>query len=108
MPCPPPGDLPNPGVELRSPSWQADSLLSEPPRKPDIVRYYHQLHGHEFEQTLGDSEGIKEAGMLLSMELQIIEHGLVTKQIKANGNTTYKIEAEHPPLSLVEGSHTFC
>ena len=33
LPCPPPGDLPNPGVEPRSPSWQADSLLSEPPGK---------------------------------------------------------------------------
>ena len=22
-----------------------------------MVRYHHQLNGHEFEQTLGDSEG---------------------------------------------------
>ena len=29
-----PGDLPNPGIEPRSPALQADSLLSEPPRKP--------------------------------------------------------------------------
>ena len=28
--CPPPADLPNPGIKLRSPSLQADSLLSEP------------------------------------------------------------------------------
>ncbi|CAI9162998.1 unnamed protein product [Rangifer tarandus platyrhynchus] len=28
------GDLPNPGIEPRSPSWQADSLPSEPPGKP--------------------------------------------------------------------------
>ena len=27
----PPRDLPDPGIEPRSPSWQADSLLSEPP-----------------------------------------------------------------------------
>ena len=27
-------DLPNPGIESRSPSLQADSLLSEPPGKP--------------------------------------------------------------------------
>ena len=25
LPCPPPGDLPNPGIELRSPALQADS-----------------------------------------------------------------------------------
>ena len=33
-PCPPPGDLPNPGIEPRSPTLQADSLPSEPPGKP--------------------------------------------------------------------------
>ena len=34
FPCPLPGDLPNPGIELRSPALQADSLPSEPPGKP--------------------------------------------------------------------------
>ena len=34
MSCPSPGDLPDPGIEPRSPSLQADSLLSEPPGKP--------------------------------------------------------------------------
>ena len=32
--CPPPGDLPNPGVKPRSPTLQVDSLPSEPARKP--------------------------------------------------------------------------
>ena len=34
LPCPSPGDLPNPGTKPRSPSLQADSLPSEPPGKP--------------------------------------------------------------------------
>ena len=34
LPCPPSGDLPNPGIEHRSPTLQADSLPSEPPGKP--------------------------------------------------------------------------
>ena len=34
LPCPPPGDLPNPGIKPRSPSLRADSLPSEPPGKP--------------------------------------------------------------------------
>ena len=34
LPCPPPGDLPNPGIEPRSPALQVDSLPSEPPGKP--------------------------------------------------------------------------
>ena len=31
LPCPSPGDLPNPGTESRSPALQADALPSEPP-----------------------------------------------------------------------------
>ena len=34
LPCPPPGDLPDPEIELRSPALQADSLPSETPEKP--------------------------------------------------------------------------
>ena len=34
MPCPPLEDLPNPGIEPRSPTLQADSSPSEPPGKP--------------------------------------------------------------------------
>ena len=33
LPCPPPGDLPNPRIEPRSPALQEDSLFSEPPGK---------------------------------------------------------------------------
>ena len=33
LPCPPPGDLPNPGIEHRSPALHPDSLPSEPPGK---------------------------------------------------------------------------
>ena len=33
LPCPPPGDLANPGIEPRSPALQVDFLPSEPPRK---------------------------------------------------------------------------
>ena len=34
LPFPSPGDLPHPGVKLKSPVLQADSLPSEPPDKP--------------------------------------------------------------------------
>ena len=33
LPCPPSGDLPNPGIKPRSPTLQVDSLPSEPPGK---------------------------------------------------------------------------
>ena len=34
LPFPSPGDLPDPGIEPRSPTLQADTLLSESPGKP--------------------------------------------------------------------------
>ena len=36
LPCPPPGDLPNPEIEPRSPTLQADSLSSKPPGSPNM------------------------------------------------------------------------
>ena len=42
LPCPPPGDLPDPGIEPRSPAspvLQVDSLPTEPPGKPPILWY---------------------------------------------------------------------
>ena len=43
FPCPPPGNLPNPGIEptaLVSPALKADSLPSEPPGKPINTHKY--------------------------------------------------------------------
>ena len=37
LPFPSPGDLPDPGIEPRSPTFQADALTSEPPGKPYML-----------------------------------------------------------------------
>ena len=34
LPCPPPGELPNPGIKLESPALQTDSLPAELPGNP--------------------------------------------------------------------------
>ena len=36
LPYPPPGDHPNPRIKPRSPALQLDSLLTEPPGKPNV------------------------------------------------------------------------
>ena len=36
-PFPSPGDLPNPGIEPRSPTLQADSLIAEPQGEPKNI-----------------------------------------------------------------------
>ena len=41
LPFPSPEDLPDPGIEPRSPAFQADTLTSEPPGKPMGVTKSH-------------------------------------------------------------------
>ena len=44
LPFPSPGDLPDPGIEPRSPALQADTLTSEPPGKPiSLCHSYHSV-----------------------------------------------------------------
>ena len=45
--CPPPGDLPNPGIEPRSPALQVDSLVPEPPGKKPLTNYRNNLNAHQ-------------------------------------------------------------
>ena len=41
------GDLPDPGIELRSPALQADALPSEPPGKPSLIKDLSYYSGPE-------------------------------------------------------------
>jgi len=54
LPCPHPGDLPDPGIEPRSPSLQGDSLLSESPGKPiiDPALSIKKLKFHELDSDV--------------------------------------------------------
>ena len=40
LPCPSPGELPDPGIEPELLTLQIDSLLSEPPGKPTQMNYF--------------------------------------------------------------------
>ena len=62
LPCPSPGDLPNPGTETRSPALQADSLpteLGSPGSKWGLQDF--KLEGSELGMSIGrslrDSQG---------------------------------------------------
>ena len=49
LPCPSPGDLPDPGIEPESsasPTLQADSLPTEPPEKPQMRWLNRNLFSH--------------------------------------------------------------
>ena len=46
----------------------------------EMVGWYHQLDGHEFEQAPEVGDGQEKSGMLQSMGLQGVGHDLVTEQ----------------------------
>ena len=46
LPFPSPGDLPDPGIEPRSPALQADALPSESPGMLNVV-VFKPFYGHE-------------------------------------------------------------
>ena len=62
LPFPPPVDLPDPGIELRSPALQADALTSEPPggfcmeRCKAWARWNHAFDMHH--SYLGPASGV--------------------------------------------------
>ena len=45
LPCLSPGDLPNTGIEPRSPTLQVDYLPSEPPGKPTLTSLSSKFNG---------------------------------------------------------------
>ena len=56
-PCSPPGDLPDPGMEPRSPALQADSLPAEIPGKVTVLLYGNRWKLQSAgEHTLEDTE----------------------------------------------------
>ena len=57
LPFPSPGDLPDPGIEPGSPTFQADALTSEPPGKPNLLTVVHnnsytQLNAHHINTAI--------------------------------------------------------
>ena len=48
LPFPSPGDLPTPGIKPGSPALQADSLLSEPPGKPQKDNHFYCSVTHHY------------------------------------------------------------
>ena len=89
LPHPPPGDLPNPGIELGSPALQADSLPAELPGNPvfslallkswklsavDICGYLTAWHSFllliafEFPWKITTSQWIKFVGIKIGVQ----------------------------------------
>ena len=65
---PPPGDLPNPGMEPMSPALAGGLFTAEPPRKPLILvsdlRNYLSFYGHGQEGALMEVGTLQEVAWL--------------------------------------------
>ena len=51
LPCPPPGDLPNPGIKCKRPAWQAGSLLlthQEAIHTYIYIYIYMTIYSHDY------------------------------------------------------------
>ena len=64
---PSPGDLPNPGIESRSPALQADSLLSELPGSPLITEVWRmdwrrEKSGKSLTEQARDNKALNQVG----------------------------------------------
>ena len=64
LPFPSPGDLPDPEIEPRSPTLQADALTSEPPGKPDTepLAKIHEPYSSTMEIKSGQSAALNLEG----------------------------------------------
>ena len=73
VPCPPPGDLPNPGIKPKSSALQADSLPSETPGKPQMLDEGHLIIfgacGCKLEETRGNPIQLRGTLFMLSGDL---------------------------------------
>ena len=68
MPCSPPGDLPNPGIEPRSPALQADSLPSEPPGGAIHTHTHTHTHTLEYYSAIKKNEILPTEVMWVDLE----------------------------------------
>ena len=65
LPCPPPGDLPNPGIESRSPASQADSLPSEHACLLLVLLLLIYLPGPNFSPCITASKRVSQVALVV-------------------------------------------
>ena len=105
LPFPSPEDLPHPGIEPRSPAFQADSLPSEPPEKPTgkFRRYKNACRGnhkHFFRSQM------KEYGhlTLLNSFIHCILMNTSLMQGSGRASGTLSTKAEWSSVSIKRGN----
>ena len=93
LPFPSPGDLPNPGIEPRSPPLQADSLPTEPQGRPNII---HRNNYIKYENIRGK---VKRVGEQNNLEATIL-HSLEKAMAPHSSTLAWKIPWMEEPGRL--------
>ena len=110
LPCPPPGDLPNAGIEPRSPSLHVYSLPTEPQGKPLKNSSWHvesescsvmsdsfQPHGlHSPWNSLGQNTGVGSFSLLQGI---FPTQGLIPGLLHCN-QILYRLSHQGSPLHI--------
>ena len=73
--CPPPRDLPDPGIEPRSPALQADSLLSEPSLSSKATCLGWVRTSQDLGCPLGTSSPLFPPSLTLPLRPVCLSHG---------------------------------
>ena len=93
LPCPPPGDLSDSGIEHRPPTLQVDFLLSEPPGKPltmSNITHLLLLCYTRVSQCLTSDFSLLCFKTLLSIQLSHIKLPVFNKHLTYNMAISYK------------------
>ena len=72
LPCPPPEDLPDPGIKASFPSLQADSLPSEPPGKPVDTQVVNSIRAGIVWEVFMDNSFLKKNIYLAALGLSCV------------------------------------
>ena len=103
LPFPSPGDLPNPGIEPRSPALRADALTSEPPGKPKKASNYFPFPC----TSMVFSSVFKWLYSVLREQTQVVRKELLNEQVPAM-DSKGSGHCRHCPLSPCSITHLCC
>ena len=109
LPCPPPEDIPNPGIKPRSPTLQADSLPSEP---PVIISFFLDRHQRserwcfffKITQHIEVEQGLEPGFLMRSLSFHLPR---LHSNYMPSGLWEDTPTAPHPMLWRVPHSHAF-
>ena len=84
LPFPSPGDLPDPGIKLRSPTLQADSLPPEPIRKHQITWQMTVAQSLEATKARHKWHNVFQVLKVKNCQLWIISGKIILQELRGN------------------------